>query len=481
MSGRPGLPAQRIVLGPTEAVPRMVSAINAAWQYKEALERNKKAKKPVKRIAWEGSQLVRHSLALINRELCLRLIDSGYEVSIIPYEKDDISPDVDPRFEKIVQRTQKALSGKADVHVRHQWPPNFQPPREGYWVNIQPWEFGSLPEEWIRPMSTMMDEMWVPSSYVRECYIRSGVPGDRVFVVPNGVDTETFHPDAVPFELSTAKRFKFLFVGGTIFRKGIDILLDAYFNTFSDKDDVCLVIKDMGGKTFYKGQTAQQMIEGYQSRPGAPEIEYIEHTLNDKDMAGLYTACNCLVHPYRGEGFGLPIAEAMACGLPVVVTGYGAALDFCNPDNAYLIPACEVRLSEKRIGDIKTVDRPWLAEPDRAALKAILKHVFENVEEAKIKARAGQAQIETKFTWDKAAEAIMRRFDALRQKPIRRFESPVQSAQYWVAGLTSIIVRVSDDLELLKKCFKSIKKHTHEPYEIIVVAHTFITCSRKVG
>ena len=38
-------------------------------------------------------------------------------------------------------------------------------------------------------------------------------------------------------------------------------------------------------------------------------------------MAALYAACDCLVHPYRGEGFGLPIAEAMACGLPVIVTG----------------------------------------------------------------------------------------------------------------------------------------------------------------
>jgi glycosyltransferase involved in cell wall biosynthesis/tetratricopeptide (TPR) repeat protein len=459
------------LLCPTAAVPGMVSAINAAWQYKEALEREKKAKNLVKRIAWEGSQLVRHSLALVNRELCLRLIDSGYEVSIIPYEKDDINPDADSRFEKIVQRTQKALSGKVDVHVRHQWPPYFQPPREGYWVNVQPWEFGSLPKDWIRPMSTMMDEMWVPSSYVRECYIRSGVPGDRVFVVPNGVDIETFHPDAVPFELSTSKRFKFLFVGGTIFRKGIDILLDSYFNTFSDKDDVCLVIKDMGGKTFYKGQTAQQLIEGYQSRPGAPEIEYIEHTLNDKDMAGLYTACSCLVHPYRGEGFGLPIAEAMACGLPVVVTGYGAALDFCSSDNAYLIPACEVKRTEKRIGDKKTVDYPWLAEPDRVALKTIMKHVFENLEEAHVKARAAQSQIETKFTWDRAAEAVMQRIDALHQKPIRRFESSVRSAKNWIDGLTSIVVRASDDLELVKKCFKSIKKHTHELYEIIVIAH----------
>ena len=60
------------------------------------------------KIAWEGTQLVCHSLALINRELCLQLIDSGYEVTIIPgMEVDDIDPDSDPRFQKIVQRTRK--------------------------------------------------------------------------------------------------------------------------------------------------------------------------------------------------------------------------------------------------------------------------------------------------------------------------------------------------------------------------------------
>ena len=53
----------------------------------------------------------------------------------------------------------------------------------------------------------------------------------------------------------------------------------------------------------------------------------------------LYRSCDVLVHPYRGEGFGLPIAEAMASGLPVIVTGYGACLDFCDEDNALLVPA----------------------------------------------------------------------------------------------------------------------------------------------
>ena len=55
-------------------------------------------------------------------------------------------------------------------------------------------------------------------------------------------------------------------------------------------------------------------------------IEYHDRALNDQEMAGLYAACDCLAHPYRGEGFALPVVEAMACGLPAIVTGAGPAL-----------------------------------------------------------------------------------------------------------------------------------------------------------
>src|SRR5438128_8701674 len=103
-------------------------------------------------------------------------------------------------------------------------------------------------------------------------------------------------------------------------------------------------------------------------------------------MAGLYTACQSLVHPYRGEGFGLPIAEAMASGLPVIVTGYGAALDFCNDDNAFLLPAREVRFRARRIGDMETVDHPWLAEPDRTVLQHYLRHVVAQPGDAQARA-----------------------------------------------------------------------------------------------
>ncbi|MCU0582951.1 MAG: tetratricopeptide repeat protein, partial [Syntrophales bacterium] len=372
------------------------------------------------KIRWEGSQFVHHSLALVNRELCSRLIEGGCELSIIPYERDQFSPKEEPRFKPIADRIRKPLTGPADVHVRHQWPPDFNPPPEGHWVMIQPWEFGSLPREWVRPMSEQVDELWVPSRYVRDCYIRSGVPAERVTVVPNGVNTDLFNPGNAPYRLKTNKAFKFLFVGGTIQRKGIDVLLDVYTRSFSSADDVCLVIKDMGGQSFYKGQTAKEWIRRFQNDPSHPEIEYIEHNLSDREIAGLYTACDCLVHPYRGEGFGLPIAEAMASELPVIVTGHGAALDFCNETIAYLIPAKEGRLPEKRVGEFETVDFPWLAEPDREGLARLMRHTAANREEAAAKGRLAAQFIRSHFTWDHAAEAVKTRVRELRGKPILR-------------------------------------------------------------
>src|SRR5438105_15392682 len=134
----------------------------------------------------------------------------------------------------------------------------------------------------------------------------------------------------------------------------------------------------MGVGSFYRGQTAEERIAQLRSQPGAPEIEYLNQALTEDDMAGLYTACNCLVHPYRGEGFGLPIAEAMACGLAVIVPRHGACLDFCDDSVAYLVSAEEVRRPEAKVGGLATVEPGWWAEVDSTDLGRVMRRVFEN-------------------------------------------------------------------------------------------------------
>jgi tetratricopeptide (TPR) repeat protein len=261
------------------------------------------------------------------------------------------------------------------------------------------------------------------------------------------VDPARFGPGVVPFPLKTTRRYRFLFVGGTIPRKGIDVLLAAYLQTFTAEDDVCLVIKDMSIGSFYSEQTARERIAHCSARPGAPEIEYIDRELTADELAGLYAACQCLVQPYRGEAFGLPIAEAMASGLPVIVTGAGAALDYCTDTNAYLIPARAVRLASRSIGDIATVDYPFWAEPDVDALAHFLRHVVSHPAEAQVKGAAARAYILDRFTWDHTADAVERRIDAMRAGPIRRFDRsasrPVQVESPTAAPPSAGRVRVS--------------------------------------
>jgi glycosyltransferase involved in cell wall biosynthesis len=137
-------------------------------------------------------------------------------------------------------------------------------------------------------------------------------------------------------------------------------------------------------------------------------------------LPALYTACDCLVHPYRGEGFGLPIAEAMACGLPVMVTNYGAALDFCDETNAYLIPAVERCGNEGRIGQTEIADVPRYGEADVEALTRLMRQVANHREEARALGRKASARIRTDFSWDAAGAKAIARLAALCQQRPRR-------------------------------------------------------------
>jgi len=379
------------------------------------------AASPTLSIVWEGSQFTIHSFAIVNRALCLKLIERGHELRLLVPEGELLESLSDPRLAVLADRLHRPLAHPVVASVQLLWPPRFEAPPAGHWVIMQPWDYGSLPRAWIGPLNDQVDEIWVPSSCVRDCYVRSGVAADRVHVVPLGIDATLFRPETPPLALQNNRHFRFLFVGGTIARKGIHLLLQAYGDTFTAKDDVCLVIKDVGTDSFYRGQTAQDRIAQFQARPEAPAIEYIDRTLTDLQMAGLYTACDCLVHPYHGEGFGMPIAEAMASGLPVIITGHGGALDYCTDENSFLLPAREVLGPEKRIGDLETVDFPRFAVPDLDALKHCLRDVVNNRVLAHAKGRFASASIRSRFSWDQAAAAVEGQLQALRHQPVRRF------------------------------------------------------------
>jgi glycosyltransferase involved in cell wall biosynthesis len=222
------------------------------------------------------------------------------------------------------------------------------------------------------------------------------------------VDTSLFKPEGLAMDLKTGKQFRFLFVGGTIWRKGIDVLLKGYCSAFTRADDVCLVIKEMGANSFYKGQCAGETIARLQEYPGAPEVLYLTEELSDQEMARLYRSCHCLVHPYRGEGFGLPAAEAAASGLPVIVSFGGATDDFMPLESGYFVATRPAAIRLEAFGM-----EGWILEPEVKSLAECMRIAFRGEEERRTRAARLSAHVRKNFSWAHSAEVAEMRLRRL--------------------------------------------------------------------
>src|SRR5262249_27120251 len=78
-------------------------------------------------IAWEGDYRALHSLAHVNRQICQRLAQRGHDVSVLTGPGDAALPPTPGAANDIIDLVHRPLSRPAEIHVRHQWPPNFQP------------------------------------------------------------------------------------------------------------------------------------------------------------------------------------------------------------------------------------------------------------------------------------------------------------------------------------------------------------------
>ena len=350
----------------------------------------------------------RRALARINRSVCGSLADDASLIVRAGATDRTASP--------------VPLPHAADIEVRHQWPPDFRPPASGHLALIQPWEFGSIPTAWVAPLQTVVDELWVPSEYVRRMYLDAGVDADRVQVVPNGVDLSHYSPEGPALELD-APGLRFLFVGGAISRKGIDVLLSAFGEAFAGRDDVTLIVKDFGADGVYRGGDRAELLR-MAADVGGPRVVHLTETLTDDGVAALYRACDVLVHPYRGEGFAMPVLEAMACGLPTMVTAGGPTDEFCPADAGWRIPSTKALLPGRRVGDLPVAGEAWMLEPDRDALVALLREVADAGEEERARRGAAACTAAATMGWDAVAARYAERIHALSDRPARIAQLP---------------------------------------------------------
>jgi glycosyltransferase involved in cell wall biosynthesis len=416
------------------------------------------------KVVWEGEFFASHSFSNINEQLALRL--GSDEEMALSIDRRMYNPAFDRRVahaHRLVRYFGRPLEGGPQVTVRHSFPPNLTPPASGAWIHIQPWEYGHLPVDWIGPLRDQVDEVWAPSNYVRTVYERSGFPREKIQVIPWGVDESVFRPDVPALILPTDKSFKFLFVGGTIPRKGIDVLLETYLTEFTPDDDVCLVIKDLGVETFYRYDHARDQIRAAMNDPSKARIVYIDRDMTPGQLASLYAACDCLAAPYRGEGFGLPILEAMACGVPAIVPRGGASDDFVSDETAFRVRSCEVETEHSW-----TLAGPCLELAiDLHELRQAMREAYEQRDKTAAKGQAASDFVREQFTWARTVAAMKERIRvvAATVKPARRVE-PVAAPALPFDGQVALLVAVKNAERELAACLGRVKAFVDE---IIVV------------
>ncbi len=304
-----------------------------------------------------------------------------------------------------------------DFVIHHDFEESFMqvvPPRTGKFIAVRTWDFGPYPPAWATKINSECDQLWVHTQWIREQAIAGGVEADRIRVVPHGVDPEVYRATGPSFRLNRPDRFIFLFVGTTVYRKGIDILLKAYAEAFNSQDDVSLVIKDHSGDVFYQDISYRGQIEELQQDPSSPEIILIDDFLTEEVLAALYRRCDVAVFPYRAEGFAIPILEAMACGTPVVAPEFGACLDYVEPTCCHLLPARRVwlpvgkKLTFNTLGFEESIEEVDFCELPAETLAEHMRKLYSSPdrEGGSECARRLESWVHDRFSWDAALDRI---------------------------------------------------------------------------
>ncbi len=266
-------------------------------------------------------------------------------------------------------------------------------------------EVDGFPEEWVR-QANEMDEIWVPSGFNRDGFLASGLK-KPVHVVPLGVDVDHFH-SGIRGVGNPAGDFVFFASFEWVERKRADMLLKVFNQTFRRSEPVALVCKVINVN---RATNVRAQIEalGLSARGGRVAFLYNKE-FPYHQLGALYRSADCYVSVGRGEGWDLPLMEAMACGLPSIATDWGAHTEFVHEEIAYPLRLRGVVPADARPPYGKGFR--W-ADPDPEHLAHLFRHVFEHPDEAAAKGGRAAAEMAARWTWDHTARRIAERLDEI--------------------------------------------------------------------
>lgn len=325
-----------------------------------------------------------------------------------------VSPDLLEDGEILRAMESNPIDDSNFIFIQHLTPENFYiDPRAKYHIAYTPFETDGAPAPWLLPLRGM-DEIWVPSEHNKKAYIKAGIKANKIRVVPHGVDVKKYNPNIDPLIYDRGE-----FNIGSIFdwteRKNPVALIRAYYNAFDKGEDVSLTIR-----TFWRfpvektrehiSAEINAIKAGYGTRKEFPKINLWFDTMEEAIMPNFYRSFDCFALPSRGEGFGLPLIEAMACGVPTIGPIWGGNTEFMTDENSYLIAGNVIPITNQQFLRLQPQysGQSWF-DIDEVSLSLAMRRVYDDRADALKKAAVAVDDITKKFTWDITAKKIASR------------------------------------------------------------------------
>jgi glycosyltransferase involved in cell wall biosynthesis len=253
---------------------------------------------------------------------------------------------------------------------------------------------------------TFCDQLCAPSQFAKDVFVHSGVPDERVKVIPHGIDVSSYQKTST-VKIKTDKKYKiFSNIAQLHLRKNIPGLLEAYGRAFNQTDDVTLVLKcrDKGIKYPFDISLQQTLGNFKKKYPKHAEIKIFSEFVDD--MSDLYRSIDAVYTMSHCEGFYFPGLEGLAAGKLSIAPAYGGQLDFLNNDNSYLISGSVVRANPRSMYWEEKSNAVWFdPSVDDAAEK--LKLSYKNYTNLNQKLELQRPEIYEKYSWTSVAQQFL--------------------------------------------------------------------------
>lgn len=257
------------------------------------------------------------------------------------------------------------------------------------------WETERLPSTWPGVLS-LYDCLAAPSSFTAAAVQRA--TGRRVHVIPNCVPLEPLR--VRPHD---ARRLEFL----CLFDHHSDIERKNPLAAVRAFRRACVGLPPNAParlRVKCHANTPSELADRLRAEGGASCVEVIRATLSAEEMQRLWDETDCLVSLHRSEGFGLPVAEALARGIPVVATRQGGVVDFADDDCCRLVDG-RPAVKTGSVGGYAEWSG-WI-DPDLDAAAASLRWVMVHHDEAVGRATKGRRRLEAKTSVSAVRQAVL--------------------------------------------------------------------------